>query len=56
MAHMLLVDELVRQGVPLVKALEQQAKWAEQDPTGTLTAEEAMVRRNRQNMRRMGMH
>lgn len=52
MAHGILIDELVRQGMPLVKALERQAPWAAQDGAFGMTDEERMVRQNRRNMAR----
>jgi len=45
MAHAILVDELVRQGMPLVDALDKQEPWAARDTE--MTEQERMIRRNR---------
>lgn len=50
MAHAILVDELVRQGMSLVDALDKQEPWAA--ATVGMTDEERMVRRNQRAMRK----
>lgn len=50
MAHAILVDELVRQGMTLVDALDKQEPWAARETE--MTDEERMVRRNRRMMRK----
>ena len=50
MAHAILVDELVRQGMTLPDALDKQEPWA--SSTVGMTDEERMVRRNQRQMRK----
>jgi len=50
MAHAILVDELVRQGMSLIDALDKQEPWAARNTE--MTPEQRMIRRNQRQFRR----